>query len=81
MKLTPLNVKLFFLGLFLMISAGLVAYEYMWAKPRRECEADSRWWNEDYKKCFRPVEITSVTKRKGVAQSSEKGTQSASAKP
>jgi hypothetical protein len=63
MRFNYVKLKYTFLGIFLLGAAGLVAYDLLIAKPRRACEAAQNWWNDKDRRCYIPVEITSITKR------------------
>lgn len=61
---TLLRVKLGFLALFLLVSAGLLFYGTLYEMPRRKCEAAGGWWTDKYRSCETPVYLPMITGRK-----------------
>lgn len=49
--------------IFLFISAGLVAYEYLYVIPAKKCEAASLWWDQRDRECLTPMPIWKITGR------------------
>jgi hypothetical protein len=56
-------LKYAFLGVFLVASTGVAAYDFMYTKPKKKCDAEAKWWSEKDWKCFTPVNITNFTGR------------------
>lgn len=58
------RIKLLFLALFALISAGMVIYHVGWLAPARRCEVDQRgWWDSGGRVCAKPVLISDITGR------------------
>lgn len=57
------QVKIFFLGAFAIICAGLWTYELYYVRPARACEAEGKWWYKPGHQCATPVKITDLTGR------------------
>jgi hypothetical protein len=87
MRLNYVKLKYTLLGVFFVLSALMVAYDFFITKPRRECEAAQNWWNDKDRHCYTPIEITTITKRPkaqdtgSVATAPKPATQSTSSKP
>lgn len=64
MNRTILRLKLIALGVFVLISIGLVSYHYLYAEPERQCEANGGWWSNAYRRCSAPVYLPLITGRK-----------------
>lgn len=60
-------LKYAFLAVFLVASTGVAAYDFMYTKPKKKCDAEAKWWSEKDWKCFTPVSITSITGRSAEA--------------
>ena len=56
-------IKYLFLGLLLIGSTSVTAYEFLYNKPKKKCEAAASWWSEKDWKCYAPVSITTFTGR------------------
>lgn len=57
------QVKIFFLGLFAVITAAMWGYQIYYVKPAQECEEGGKWWYRPTRECVRPVKITDITGR------------------
>jgi len=57
------RVQLTYLGIFVLISAGLWAYEAIFVWPAQKCEAAGAWWNPRDHECDTPLEIWRFTGR------------------
>jgi hypothetical protein len=51
------------LFIFLLISAGMIAYEFLYVIPARKCEAASLWWDPRDRECLTPIPIWRITGR------------------
>ena len=57
------RLKLFFLGLFVLIAAGLWGYNALYVWPAKQCEAQGHWWDDRDRQCGVPVPLTVLTRR------------------
>ena len=57
------RVKILFLGVFLLISAGMFAYQAYFVWPRERCEASGAWWDPKDRLCATPMPIWRITGR------------------
>jgi hypothetical protein len=58
------RLKLLFLGVFVLLVAGVGVYTVGWAIPERRCVKESRgWWDPETRVCGRPVLISDITGR------------------
>ena len=63
MQRTLLRLKILFLVLFLIGTAGSLVYHVMWVKPARACAARGGWWAPRSRVCATPIDITQITGR------------------
>jgi hypothetical protein len=57
------RLKLIFLGVFLVINAALLVWQFGWAMPRDNCEKAHKWWDPGQRVCAQPVLISDITGR------------------
>lgn len=57
------QVKIFFIILFALITAGLYIYQAFWVQPGLECEKSGRWWHNRTRECGIPIRISDITGR------------------
>ncbi|MFI4935043.1 MAG: hypothetical protein ACHP7N_10520 [Caulobacterales bacterium] len=57
------RVQLAYMGLFLVVSAGVVAYEAAYVWPVERCEAKGDWWDPQDHNCATPVPLWRITGR------------------
>ena len=57
------RLKLIFLGLFIVLSAGTLVYHVGWVWPGQKCEEAGDWWDWRSRTCARPVLISDITGR------------------
>ncbi len=63
MNKTFTRLKYIFLGLFLLSSAGVLAYHAMWVWPKERCEARGGAWAGKWLKCAAVYPIETWTRR------------------
>ena len=63
MKATFDRLRLIFLGVFVLASAGVYIYHAGWAWPRDRCEAKGDWWDWRGRTCAHPILISDITGR------------------
>nr|WP_295111894.1 hypothetical protein [uncultured Caulobacter sp.] len=63
MNKTINRLKYIFLGLFLLGSAGVLAYHAMWVWPKEKCEARGGAWAGKWLKCATVYPIETMTRR------------------
>ena len=63
MQRTLFRLKILFLVLFLIGTAGSIAYHLMWVLPSRECAQRGGWWAPRSRVCATPIDITEITGR------------------
>ncbi len=56
-------LKYYFIAAFLVLSAGVTIYEWVYAIPFKKCEATQGWWSSKYMKCFQPIDLSTLTGR------------------
>ena len=61
------RVQVAYLGLFVLVCAGVFAYESLYLWPMQRCEADGGWWSMKYRFCATPIPIWRITGRPPVA--------------
>lgn len=57
------RLKLIFLGLFIVLSAGTLVYHVGWVWPGQKCEEAGDWWDWRSRTCARPILISDITGR------------------
>lgn len=57
------RLKLIFLGLFALITAGTLLVHFVWVWPGKQCEAAGEWWDWRTRTCARPILISDITGR------------------
>jgi hypothetical protein len=57
------RLKLIFLGVFLVINAGVAVWEFGWQLPRQNCEKAGKWWDNADRLCGTPILTSDVTGR------------------
>jgi hypothetical protein len=57
------RVQLAYLAVFLIICAGLYAYEAIYVWPAQRCEASGAWWNARDRECDTPIQVWRITGR------------------
>ena len=57
------RLKLIFLGLFVIMSAGVFVYHIFWVWPGQKCEAAGDWWDGSTRTCGHPILISDITGR------------------
>ena len=57
------RVQVAYFALFLIVCAGVLAYEALYIWPMERCEADGGWWAGKYRTCATPVPIWRFTGR------------------
>jgi len=57
------RLKLVFLGLFALGAVGVWAYQLMWVRPAKQCEAQQSWWDASTRTCATPIYIPDITGR------------------
>jgi hypothetical protein len=62
------NAKLIVFALFLVVTAGMWAYEILYALPKERCEKAGAWWAPKYRACGVPLDVSSFTGRAHPAQ-------------
>jgi hypothetical protein len=50
-----------FLGLFVLLNAGVWTWQIGWVQPRKQCEASGRWWSGVDRVCATPVSVSVFT--------------------
>ncbi|WP_297511198.1 hypothetical protein [uncultured Caulobacter sp.] len=63
MTKTFTRLKYIFLGLFLLGSAGVLAYHALWVWPKERCEARGGAWAGRWMKCATVYSIETLTRR------------------
>jgi len=63
MNKTFTRLKYIFLGLFLLGSAGVLAYHGLWVWPKERCEARGGAWAGKWLKCGTIYSIETLTRR------------------
>ena len=58
------RLKLIFLALFAVLSAGAVIYHFGWVRPMQKCEIEQhKWWDSGGRVCATPILISDITGR------------------
>jgi hypothetical protein len=57
------RVQMAYIGLFVLVCAGVFAYEAMYIWPMERCESDGGWWSAKYRQCATPIPIWRFTGR------------------
>lgn len=56
-------MRIAFLGLFVVLTAGFWVHYSLYVEPRQRCEAAGRWWSDDARQCGIPVSVSRFTGR------------------
>lgn len=63
------RLKLFFLVLFAVATAGIWAYQIFYVFPARTCDEREGWWDRKGRICATPIYVPSITGRpKGMSR-------------
>ena len=54
------RLKLIFLGLFIVLSAGTLVYHVGWVWPGQKCEEAGDWWDWRSRTCASPILISDI---------------------
>jgi len=58
------RLKVIFLVVFAVLSAGAVIYHFGWVRPAQKCEVEQhKWWDPSGRVCATPVLISDITGR------------------
>lgn len=57
------RLKLIFLCLFAVMSAGVFVYHVGWVWPGQKCEEAGDWWDWRSRTCAHPILISDITGR------------------
>jgi hypothetical protein len=57
------NARLIVFAIFLVVTAGMWAYEIFYALPKERCEKAGAWWAPKYRACGIPLDVSSFTGR------------------
>ncbi|MDP3854744.1 hypothetical protein [Phenylobacterium sp.] len=57
------RLKLIFLVVFFVLSAGSFVYHLGWGWPEQKCEAAGDWWDWRSRTCAHPIPISDITGR------------------
>ena len=57
------RLKLIFLAVFAILSAGAFVYHIGWVWPGQKCEANGDWWDWRSRTCAKPILISDITGR------------------
>lgn len=74
------RLKLIFLGLFALLSAGALVYHVGWVWPGKKCEAAGDWWDWRTRTCAQPILISDITGRPIVNKASRDAAKADAAK-
>jgi len=58
------RVQIAYLGLFVLVCAGVFAYESMFIWPMQSCESNGGWWSAKYRECATPIPVWRITGRR-----------------
>ncbi len=64
------RIKLLFLGLFILATGAIWAYQACYVWPRQACEAHGDWWDDSDRQCAVPMPIWKITGRMPGSKSS-----------
>jgi hypothetical protein len=57
------NTRLALLCLFLVATAGTIAYQAWYIWPMQKCERAGAWWSPKFRECDAPIPIWRITGR------------------
>ncbi len=57
------SIRLVFLALFAILTIASWTYSYVVVKPRQQCVAAGRWWDDRSRQCGIPVSVSRFTGR------------------
>jgi hypothetical protein len=63
MKSNVPRLMLIFLGVFAVLSVGVVVWQVGWVMPMKKCEAAHKWWDHAERVCATPVLVSDITGR------------------
>ena len=49
------RLKMFFLGVFVVATVAVWAYQYFYVWPKKRCEAAGNYWAADWRACGTPI--------------------------
>lgn len=58
-----IRVRILFLTLFAVMTAGVFIYQYFWVAPQKRCEAAHNWWDSSSRQCGKVIYIPALTGR------------------
>ena len=57
------RLKVLFVAVFALISAGLWGYDALYVWPQKDCEKKGHWWDPHDRVCAIPIPLTYFTHR------------------
>lgn len=57
------RLKVIFLTIFAVLTAGVGVYQFGWAIPAKQCEERNDWWDWRTRTCAHPIPISDITGR------------------
>ena len=51
------RVQIAYVGLFVIVCAGVFAYEGLYIWPMQQCESGGGWWSAKYRECATPMRV------------------------
>ncbi len=57
------RLRLIFFGVFIVLSIASIAFQFLWLRPMRKCEASGNWWHGPSLSCATVVYIPDITGR------------------
>jgi hypothetical protein len=63
MNRTLERLKLIFLGIFAVLTAGMLIWQFGWIVPQQKCEKAHKWWDYSQRVCAQPILISDITGR------------------
>jgi hypothetical protein len=57
------RMKVIFVALFAVLSAGVFVYHIGWVWPGKRCEARGDWWDWRSRVCAHPILLSDITGR------------------
>jgi hypothetical protein len=54
------RIPLIFAAALIVGVGGVVAYQFLYAGPKKQCEEGGRWWAEQWRSCATPLDIQNL---------------------
>lgn len=62
------RLKIIFVGIFAVLIAAMMIYQFVWVEPAKRCAESHNWWDSASRECGKVIYIPAITGRPIVGQ-------------